>query len=294
MGILIAALTPSIFWLWFFTRFKAYRPRPRSIIIITFFLGMLLTIPALLLEFLLIPISSSIGTLAAFYFIVGPVEELSKYIAVRLRASGSLYFEEPRDGLIYAAAASFGFATIENIFYISQFGTEVIFIRGPLSTLAHFVFGSVWGLAMGMSVQGKVPRWVPLLLGVPIAAFLHGSFNILVSIDSIWGTPAAISLISAGAVLVIAMFKWANFVSPFRSRRNNPLSICSICKSTGRFAKECTSCGASQSEFAGKIICSFCGHSTTSQDHFCGRCGDQFIRLQAPPKNRAVIQKLKS
>ena len=69
--------------------------------------------------------------------VVGPVEEFSKFAVVRLKAYRSLYFDEPMDGLVYAAAASLGFASLENVLYVVDFGPEVMIVRAPVSTVAH-------------------------------------------------------------------------------------------------------------------------------------------------------------
>ena len=79
----------------------------------------------------------------------GRWKELCKFGAVRLGAYRSLYFDEPVDGLVYASAASLGFASLENLFYVLQYGPEVMLLRAPLSTVAHLVFGSIWGQALG-------------------------------------------------------------------------------------------------------------------------------------------------
>ena len=49
-GLLLVSFAPGLFWLWFFTRLDVYRPAPRRLIAISFFLGCLSTIPAAILE----------------------------------------------------------------------------------------------------------------------------------------------------------------------------------------------------------------------------------------------------
>ena len=46
LGYVLLAFTPGLFWLWFFVRGRAYRPKPRRLLVFAFFLGMLSTIPA--------------------------------------------------------------------------------------------------------------------------------------------------------------------------------------------------------------------------------------------------------
>ena len=105
----LLALAPGLFWLWFFVRGRSYRPKPRRLLAFAFFLGMLSTLPAAALEFAFLQdVEIAAGTdlataAAAMLFVVGPTEELSKFLAVRLGPYRSLYFDEPRDGLVYAA-----------------------------------------------------------------------------------------------------------------------------------------------------------------------------------------------
>ena len=59
------------------------------------------------------------------------------------------------DGLVYAAAASLGFASLENLMYVLAFGPWVMVLRAPLSTLAHVIFGSFWGFPLGRKNSGE-------------------------------------------------------------------------------------------------------------------------------------------
>ena len=143
------------FWLWFFLRQDKIRPEPHRLIAITFLLGCISTIPAAIGNFvfgadsLLEGSPALLSVVTAMTFVVGPVEELCKFGAVRLGPYRSLYFDEAVDGLVYAFAASLGFASLENLFYVFQYGPEVMLLRAPLSTVGHLVFGSIWGNALG-------------------------------------------------------------------------------------------------------------------------------------------------
>ena len=177
----LIAFAPGVFWLWFFAKRHIYRPGPKRLLIQTFFLGMISTIPAAILEaaFLddsVLEDSANASTVAtSMLFVVGPVEEASKFLAVRLVAYRSLYFDEPMDGLVYAAAASLGFASLENLFYVFSFGAWVMIGRAPLSTVGHVIFGSFWGYALGRESQEGLRRsWLALAAGIGAAAIFHG------------------------------------------------------------------------------------------------------------------------
>ena len=287
LGYAILAFAPGLFWLWFFVRGRSYRPNPRRLLALTFFYGMLSTIPAAIINTVVIGSDVLDGTAdvaataAAMLFVVGPVEEISKFMAVRLGPYRSLYFDEPRDGLVYAAAASLGFASLENLVYIVSFGPAVMIGRAPLSTLAHVIFGSFWGYALGLQHQ-QTGRWRPLYLlaGLAVAAAVLGLFNILVLTLHIAGILLALVLVAIGLWWTLNRFRWAQRISPFRLRRNYPQIECPGCRErifiTSRFCRFCRLPVTSTD--ATTLICSHCGESVRADAAFCTSCGDQFLR----------------
>ncbi len=287
LGYAILAFAPGLFWLWFFIRGRAYRPKPRRLLAGAFFLGMASTIPAAALEFVFLYDSDIeaggdlAATAAAMLFVVGPVEELSKFLAVRLGPYRSLYFDEPRDGLVYAVAASLGFASLENFFYILAYGPEVMIGRAPISTLAHVIFGSFWGLALGVQAQtGRRGRRLWLAGGLLAAAAAHGVFNTLVFTLSPAGILLALLLIGLGLIWTLSRFRWAQRISPFRLRRNYPKALCFACGHLNSIASRfCQQCGqAAPASGSPGLICSHCLSPVRPDAGYCTRCGDMLLR----------------
>lgn len=281
--VVFAALTPGLFWLWFFTRGRFYRPRPARLMIGAFILGGISVVPAGLFEAWVIDPSiyasgaSLVPFAGAMFFIVGPVEEFSKFMAVRLGAANSRYFVETMDGLVYSAAASFGFASVENVSYAIQYGPEVMLQRGPISTVAHFAFGALWGVALGARAEGRAGRFA-IFGGIAAAAAMHGLFNVLVFPGSRFSYFAAVALMVIGAVIAQRMFNRARRESPHRLRRNVPQAICS-CGNTDRYQRvDCTVCGRSLSR-PQSLVCSNCETVTRGAARYCSRCGDQFVTV---------------
>ena len=283
-AIFLLAFTPGIFWLWFFTRKDIYRPKPKWLLASTFLLGMVATLPAAIIEFLFLDDSitepdslASLATIASgMLFIVGPVEETCKFLTVRMLAYRSLHFDQPGDGLIYSASASLGFASLENLFYVLAFGPAVMIARAPISTLAHVVFGSFWGYALGNQVQKQEaePWMVPTSVG--IAALLHGLFNI--AAFTLW--PAAIIITMLGAAWTLRQFVWARRVSPFRYRRNYPRVLCPSCgQLISIISQYCRLCGAPITlSYKHEItFCSNCNHQNPPSAGYCSSCGDQLL-----------------
>ena len=286
-AIFLLAFTPGIFWLWVFTRKDIFRPKPKRLLASTFLLGMVATLPAAIIEFLFLedslieaPNIASLTTIATgMLFIVGPVEETCKFLTVRMLAYRSLYFDQPGDGLIYSASASLGFASLENLFYILTFGPAVMILRAPLSTLAHMVFGSFWGYALGNQVQKKEAGPWMVLASVGVAALLHGLFNIA----ALTLLPAAVIITMLGAAWTFRQFVWARRVSPFRYRRNYPRILCPNCAQLISIISHfCRFCGTTitLSDKDGINFCSNCSHENPPGADYCSSCGDQLLHRE--------------
>ena len=217
------------------------------------------------------------GLAAGMLFVVGPVEELCKFAAVRFKAYRSPYFDEPMDGLVYAAAASLGFASMENLFYVVEFGPEVMLGRAPLSTVAHLVFGGVWGYALGLHHASGHRR--PLLVagGLALGACTHAAFNIFVSFPL--ALPLGIALTVGGAIWALGRFEWGRRISPFRYRRNYPETACPSCgRHIRAMSRFCRFCGVPVVSKQGKLFCGNCGVGNRPDAGYCTSCGDRLLQ----------------
>ncbi len=293
VGLILAAFAPGLFWLWFFLRLDRIRPEPRRLIALTFLLGCVATLPAGLGNYLFgaealldggLSGAPELISVVTAMLVVGPVEELCKFGAVRLGAYRSLYFDEPADGLVYAATASLGFASLENLIYVLDYGPAVMLARAPISTLAHLVFGSIWGQALGQYYASagsqRLPwlkRLLPLICSLALAAGAHALFNVMIFVF----VPAALALVLAGAIWAYRAFRQGQRSSPFRLRRNYPRVSCPRCGKPGLLLHRfCSSCGVSAPRPAARqaLLCSHCGNSNRPDASYCTRCGDQLLR----------------
>jgi RsiW-degrading membrane proteinase PrsW (M82 family) len=197
-SVMTLAVAPGIFWLWFFYKKDKLEPEPKHLIIKTFFLGVLLAIPVLIVQ---LPFVMVLGSTALLAVIVAPItEELGKFLVVRWSVYSNIEFDEPVDGIIYAAAAALGFASIENVFYLlgSYFAPQdmaegasttqavltLFVIRGLLSVPGHALWSSLWGYALGVAKFSERDRAKVLIRnGLLLAMFSHGFFNALLTIS---------------------------------------------------------------------------------------------------------------
>jgi protease PrsW len=169
--LLVLALAPTLFWFWFFAR-RDKHPEPAALLLRVFVWGMLMVIPATVLE-------QSIETLLGSTVLIaltGLIEEGCKFLAASGIAKHK-HFDEPIDGLIYATAAALGFATLENLAYVLRGDATLFLIRGPITTLGHILFSLTWGYAMSLR-RFRNARNV-LRRGWLLGALLHTIFNVI-------------------------------------------------------------------------------------------------------------------
>jgi RsiW-degrading membrane proteinase PrsW (M82 family) len=97
------------------------------------------------------------GSMLFLFGFVAPMREASK-VAAMWPAFRSKHFDEPIDGLVYAASAALGFAMIENAITLREhaFGWIWIF-RTAIALPAHVFFACAWGYALGRAKRVKRP-----------------------------------------------------------------------------------------------------------------------------------------
>ena len=279
------AFAPGAFWFWFFARKDRYRPEPKKLIALTFVLGMASTLPVLGLQFVFVdesifdPETQISEAVVRNLVVAATIEELAKFLVVLLGAYRTLHFDEPSDGLVYGAAASLGFASLENLLYVINFGPEVMIFRAPLSTVAHVIFGCCWGYALGRSKQPGISRAsgvFGVFVGIIVASIIHALFNISLS----WPPTivAVLVMVPVGIWWLLRRFDWANSVSPFRFRRNYPQINCPACgNAINVISRYCRFCGAEVDGADYELICSQCRTVNRSDAGYCVQCGDRFM-----------------
>jgi RsiW-degrading membrane proteinase PrsW (M82 family) len=198
----VLGFTPGIFWLWFFYKRDKIEPEPKSLVIKVYILGIAVAIPVLLVQIPFLGLPSAI--LAIVFAPI--VEEFFKYFAVRKTVYTFKEFDEPMDGIVYAAAIALGFASIENFFYLYEaiVGDNlwgVFFLRALLTVPGHVLFSAMWGYALGMtkfSDDSPVKKRKIVRRGVILSMVLHSVFNVC----------AVIFPIGAVGLLVVVPVFW--------------------------------------------------------------------------------------
>jgi RsiW-degrading membrane proteinase PrsW (M82 family) len=119
------------------------------------------------------------GSLLFLFAFAAPIREAAK-VAATWPAFRSRHFDEPYDGVVYAAIAALGFAAVENAMMLRAHPTGAIWIaRALLALPAHVFFASVWGYALGRAKQAKRPGAIFPLAWL-VATLMHGLYSHLV------------------------------------------------------------------------------------------------------------------
>ena len=183
MNWLMLAIAPGIAISLYIIFKDEYNIEPRRHLIISFLLGMLAIIPALLIETIIAlaeqgPFFNSIAGIGVkAYISVALVEELFKFMMLRYYAFRKPEFDEPFDGIVYAVMVGMGFATVENIFYVSQSGIQTAIVRMFLAIPAHATFAIIMGYFMGKAKFSTHKKSNLMIAGIVWAVLFHGSYD---------------------------------------------------------------------------------------------------------------------
>lgn len=123
------------------------------------------------------------------FLVIALVEEGLKYIALKHSTWNNKSFDYRFDGMVYAVVVSMGFAALENIGYVFQFGLINGLIRAVTSIPGHAVFGVFMGYFYALckwaeyNERKKLFSYRFLSLFLPV--ILHGCYDFLLSTGSL-------------------------------------------------------------------------------------------------------------
>lgn len=194
------------------------RREPFVLLAATFVLSMLFAGFAAVVNSIFLPafeVLGVVGLVLFFFVVVGPIEELVKWLAIRVYAYKSDVFRTVIDGAVYGAMAGVGFAAIENLFYIAivyletapagdtiqvEYATSVAGQRafaGP----GHVIFSAWAGFYLGLA-KFNPGNYAPIAAkGLLIAAFIHALYNTVVTV-----LPAVLGLSVPALLAIIVLY----------------------------------------------------------------------------------------
>jgi RsiW-degrading membrane proteinase PrsW (M82 family) len=150
------------------------------------------------------------------FFKVALIEEFSKFFFVRFILYNNKNFNEPFDGIVYAVIVSMGFATVENIIYVFQYGFATGILRLFTAVPAHAAFGILMGYFLGRAKFTHQRNVYLSLIALLVPTLFHGSYDyfwFISYVPGIW-TGAIISL-AVSLVLSRKAIRLHQQASPF-------------------------------------------------------------------------------
>lgn len=185
LEVITAGIAPGLALLSYFYLKDQYGPEPIHMVFRTFVFGALLVFPLMFIQYVLeVENVFEFGIMKAFIS-AGLLEEFFKWFILYFVVFQHIAFDEPYDGIVYGAAVSLGFATVENILYLIANGLEYAIGRAFLPVSSHALFGVIMGYYIGkakFTVNEKL-KWSMLSFVVPFV--LHGVYDsILISFEN--------------------------------------------------------------------------------------------------------------
>ncbi|MBO4859901.1 MAG: PrsW family intramembrane metalloprotease [Treponema sp.] len=190
-AVLVPALLPVILIIFYIYKKDKVEKEPFGLVLKTLIWGAILSLPCAGIE-------SVMEVILKFFFEEGSVqliamdnivgvaliEELAKYIVIMLFIWKNDNFDYRYDGIVYAAAASLGFAALENVLYLIQFGTDISLGRALFAIPGHTTFSVFMGLYLSRAKEAlcnnqpaRVKRFKFKALLVP--TIIHGIYDFL-------------------------------------------------------------------------------------------------------------------
>lgn len=187
--LLLAAVLPAIYLLIKVYQLDHMEREPVDLIVKLVIYGMIATALAALIEDALMDKATS--NFVAYFGVVGCTEEGLKYLFVNHGTWKSREFNCLFDGIVYCISVSLGFALMENILYVFNYGLSVAWVRAITAIPGHACFGIFMGVWYGMAKKaqdraqyGRSTLYRIMAFIIPV--LIHGTYDYLATSDNYW------------------------------------------------------------------------------------------------------------
>ncbi len=192
----ILALLPTIVLMVFIYNNDRVEKEPLPLLFKLFALGMVSVIPVLILELLfgfllgmILEPGSGLYVFAEVFFGVALIEEYWKRWAACQGAWKHPAFNYRFDAVVYCVFSALGFAAVENVIYVLNWGLATAIARAITAVPAHAIDGVIMGCFLGEAKLREKCRdtagmkhYLRLSLLIPMLA--HGIYDYALSVES--------------------------------------------------------------------------------------------------------------
>ena len=185
MSTLLITIVPSLLILLYFFLSDKFK-EPKGTIALVFGLGVLICLPAGIINEFMEVNFSNIFSERLLYSFLGPAwgEEILKFLILYTIVLKRNEFNEPMDGIVYGVVASLGFATYENYDYVFRLAetwnidpAQMALWRSFSAVPMHGLNGCIMGFYFGKYAFTADKKYLVLSLLTPF--LLHGFYNFL-------------------------------------------------------------------------------------------------------------------
>ncbi|MBZ5202288.1 intramembrane metalloprotease PrsW [Planomicrobium chinense] len=185
--LLTVAIAPSLALFSYFYLRDQFAAEPSKLLFQCFIYGAVLTFPILFIQY----VFEFEGVFDQLFnqrvLFPSILEEFFKWLVLIIAVYRHVDFEDPYDGILYGASVSLGFATVENVLFLMEFGLETAFIRAFLPVSSHALFGVVMGYYLGRAKFTKGSNGTIWLAFAFVSSLsLHLIYNSILYINTSW------------------------------------------------------------------------------------------------------------
>jgi protease PrsW len=238
MFIALVAAAPSLALLTYFYLRDRYEREPVGHVVAAYLLGMFALAAAQGATFMILDWVSpdwlhtggEWARLFDAFVLAGMVEELAKWVVLVAAVYAWREFDEPMDGLLYGVAIALGFATLENLLFLSSRGLAIAWQRAMFAVPAHALFGGCMGFYVAHAKfaptdgAARARRfWLSLALSLAVPVGFHGAYDFALLHGLGWKVWTSVTLLSLVFwAFVLRRVKRAQKASPYRPKTMMP------------------------------------------------------------------------
>jgi RsiW-degrading membrane proteinase PrsW (M82 family) len=226
------ALAPGVAIMLYIYLKDKHEREPLILLLTSFLYGIFSTFITLLISwplnaYLILKEDDVIHEFYTAFFKVALVEEFSKFFFVRFVLYKNKNFNEPFDGIVYAVMVSMGFATLENVMYVFEYGFETGILRMFTAVPAHATFGVMMGYFLGKSKFMHTRTLYFALMALIVPTIFHGAYDyfwFIAEVKDIWTGIWIFAIVSLvlGLILSRNAIKLHQQASPFIANNIDP------------------------------------------------------------------------
>jgi RsiW-degrading membrane proteinase PrsW (M82 family) len=204
------ALAPGVAIVLYIYLKDKHEREPIVLILMSFFYGCLSTVVTLIASepvnrLIVLRRGDVVDEVWDAMFKVALIEEFSKFLFVRFILYRNKNFNEPFDGIVYSVMVGMGFATLENVLYVFQYGIATGILRMFTAVPAHAIFAILMGYFIGRAKFTHRREFLLSFIGLAAATVFHGAYDYFWFIADTQGVWAWIWLGSIVA-LILGLF----------------------------------------------------------------------------------------